>query len=171
MLILAAGGTSSGQDVPEKERRAIQGPDIHIMVKQITKPIVVDGVLDDAGWKDAAAYEDYFFQSQPLDRAPSSEKTRVMVVQDGETVYFGIQAYDSEPEKLFATAMRQDKDIWNDDVVELLIDTFRDYRSCYAFVTNPLGVKGDAIVSDQGGDINKSWDCVWQVKARVNSAG
>ena len=171
ILVYTAGGISAAQNVTETDRGTIQGPDIHIEVKQITEPIVVDGVLNDEGWKNAAVYEDFFFQSQPLDRAPSSEKTRVMVVQDGETVYFGIQAYDSEPGKLFATAMRQDKDIWNDDVVELLIDTFRDFRSCYAFVTNPLGVKGDAIVSDQGGDVNKSWDCVWQVKSRVNDSG
>ncbi len=163
--------TLAAQEKSETAAPAIQGSDIRIEVRTTDKPIAIDGRLDDEAWKDAAAYEDFFFQQQPLDRAPSSEKTRVMVLQDRDTIYFGIQAYDSEPGKLFASAMRQDKDIWSDDVVELLIDTFRDFRNCYAFVTNPLGVKGDAIISDQGGDINKSWDCIWRVKSTVNERG
>lgn len=167
MMTIAPAVPAPAQEAPQ----SIQGSDIRMEVRRASTPIVVDGRLDDPAWKEAAVYEEYFFQHEPLDRAPSSEKTRLMVMQDEDTIYFGIQAYDSEPDKLFASAMRQDKDIWNDDVVELLIDTFRDFRNCYAFVTNPLGVRGDAIISDQGGDINKSWECVWRVKSTVNEKG
>jgi len=67
-------------------------PDITVQLTE--KKIIVDGALDDEAWGDAAAYEGYFFQLQPLDRAPSSEKTRVMVLQDARMIYFGIQCYD-----------------------------------------------------------------------------
>jgi len=154
-----------------EDKNDVNGPDIHITVREIHEPITIDGKLDDPAWSYAEPYFDYFFQQEPLDRVPSSEKTKVLVVQDKDTIYFGIQAYDSEPEKLYASAMRQDKDIFRDDVLELLIDTFRDNRNCYAFATNPLGVVGDAIISDEGNDINKSWDCIWQVKSAVNGEG
>ncbi|MFC1528964.1 DUF5916 domain-containing protein [Candidatus Latescibacterota bacterium] len=149
----------------------IKGNEIDIFVTFIEEKIVLDGVLDDAAWTKAVPYEAYFFQQEPLDREPSSEKTKVMVLQDSDTIYFGIQSYHAEPEKIVASGMRRDKDIMRGDNIELLIDTFRDNRTCYAFVTNPLGGEQDAIISDEGNDINKSWDCVWRVKSSMNENG
>ncbi|MCE5252003.1 carbohydrate binding family 9 domain-containing protein [bacterium] len=171
IILSVTSRTARSQETSTIGTDLIKGPDIHIVVRESKEPIVIDGKLDDPGWKYAEPYIGYFFQQEPLDRAPSSEKTKVMVVQDKDTIYFGIQSYDSEPDKIFASAMRQDKDIFRDDVIELLIDTFQDYRNCYAFATNPLGVKGDAIISDEGSDINKSWDCIWQVKSSINAEG
>ena len=161
--------SSFGEDLTAPT--TVKGSDISISVQWTDKEITIDGKLDDEAWRDSAAYEDFFFQHEPLDRVPSSEKTRIMVLQDKDTLYFGMMMYDSEPDKLFASAMRRDKNIWSDDVIELLIDTFRDNRTSYAFVTNPLGVKGDAIVSDEGNDVNKSWDCIWEVSSSINEYG
>lgn len=167
LLSHPAAAQNNGDAVPT----TISGSDIHISVVYVDEPVKIDGKLDDSAWLKAKPYEEYFFQQEPHDRVPSSEKTKVMVIQNRDTIYFGIQSYDSEPEKIFSSAMRRDKDIFRDDVIELLIDTFRDFRNCYAFATNPLGVKGDAIISDEGADINKSWDCIWQVKSSVNENG
>ena len=144
-------------------------PDIY--VQWTDKKIVIDGVLDDAAWDDALAYEEYFFQREPLDRAPSSEKTRVMVLQDKKMIYFGIQCFDSEPEKIFASSMRRDRNYGRGDVLELLLDTFQDNRNSYAFDTNPLGGKGDAIISDQGNHVNKQWEAVVYMDGKLNEAG
>ena len=144
---------------------------IEIFVRRTDRKITVDGVLDEDAWKDAEPYENTFFQLQPLDRAPSSEKTRVMVLQDARKLYFGIQCYDSEPDKIFASSMRRDMNYGSGDVLELLLDTFRDNRNCYAFDTNPLGGKGDAIISDQGNHINKQWDCVIDMDGAKNDRG
>jgi hypothetical protein len=142
-----------------------------IYVTWTDQKIKIDGRLDDEAWQRAVPYEPFFFQQEPQDREPSSEKTRVMVLQDEQMIYFGIQCHDSEPDKIFASTMRRDTNIWRDDVVELLIDTFRDNRNCYAFVTNALGVQGDAIVSDQGNHINLQWECVVYMDAQKNDRG
>ncbi len=112
-----------------------------------------------------------FFQHEPLDREPSAERTKLMVVQSHDVIYFAIQAYYENPDNVFPAGMRRDKDIMRGDCVELLIDTFRDNRSCYAFVTNPLSGEQDAIISDEGADINKSWDAAWRVKSALNNEG
>ncbi len=138
----------------------IKGQEIDIIVTYIDDEIVLDGILNDPAWTKAVPYEAHFFQQLPLDREPSGEKTKVMVLQNNDTIYFGIMAYYSNPEQIFIAGMRRDKDIMRGDNIELLIDTFRDNRTCYAFVTNPLGGEQDAIISDEGNDINKSWDCV-----------
>jgi hypothetical protein len=164
--------------LPQAEMRSEAGQDtldvakkVEIFVRRTEKKITVDGVLDEDAWNDAQPYENYFYQLQPLDRAPSSEKTRVMVLQDGRKLYFGVQCDDSEPDQIFASSMRRDMNYGSGDVLELLLDTFRDNRNCYAFDTNPLGGKGDAIISDQGNHINKQWDCVIDMDGAKNGRG
>jgi hypothetical protein len=144
---------------------------IEIFVRRTDRKVTIDGVLDEDAWKDAEPYENYFYQALPLDRAPSSEKTRVMVLQDSKKLYFGIQCFDSEPGKIFASSMRRDNNYGSGEVLELLLDTFRDNRNCYAFDTNPLGGKGDAIISDQGNHVNKQWECVIDMDGARNDRG
>ncbi|MBN2030674.1 carbohydrate binding family 9 domain-containing protein [bacterium] len=144
---------------------------IEIFVNWTDKEIKVDGVLDEEAWNDAEPYEDYFYQLEPLDRAPSSEKTKVMVLQDDHMIYFGILCYDSEPDKIFASSMRRDAIFRRGELIELLIDTFRDNRNCYLFQANPLGGKGDCIISDRGSHVNSSWETVVYIDGEVNDQG
>lgn len=149
----------------------IDGTKINIYVNEINEPIKIDGMLDDPAWGKASPYKEYFFQHEPLDRAPSSEKTKLLVLQDKDNIYFGAQCYDSEPEKVWASIKRRDGGFLNGDAFELLIDTFKDKRNQFAFGTNPLDVQVDAIISDEGNHINKSWDCVWYCKTSRNDSG
>ncbi|MEA2062051.1 MAG: DUF5916 domain-containing protein [Gemmatimonadota bacterium] len=147
------------------------GSDIEIHVRVTDRPPEIDGKLDDAVWENATPYNDYFFQQEPLDRQPSSQKTEVRVLQDGKNLYFGIQCFEDDPSKIFATIKRRDGSFLSDDALELLIDTFQDKRNSYAFGTNPFGAKVDAIISDEGNHINKSWDCIWRCKTAINAQG
>lgn len=162
---------TSGQQKPSTGLSIKSGSDIVIYVTYMNENIKIDGVLDDPAWSRAIPYYEYFYQQEPLDRAPSSEKTKIMVLQDKEKIYFGMQIDDSEPDKIFASVMRDDGSLLNDDCIELLIDTFQDKRNSYAIGTNPLGVKVDAIISDEGNHINKSWDCIWYCKSKKNEKG
>lgn len=161
--------TPAAQDMQSDS--TLTSANIELFVRWTDKKINIDGVLDEDAWNDAEPYEDYFYQRQPLDRAPSSEKTRVMVLQDAKMIYFGVQCYDSEPDKIYASAMRRDTNYGSGEVLELLLDTFRDNRNCYAFDTNPLGGKGDAIIHDQGNHINKQWECVIFMDGKRNEHG
>ncbi|RQW10014.1 hypothetical protein EH222_03050 [candidate division KSB1 bacterium] len=163
--------TAAQTDRPSAPDSSLASIKPEIFVTWTDKKIVVDGVLDESAWDDARPYEAYFYQREPLDREPSSEKTRVMVLQDARMLYFGIQCYDSEPEKIFASSMRRDRNYGSGDVLELLLDTFQDNRNCYAFDTNPLGGKGDAIVSDRGNHVNKQWEAVVYMDGRLNDSG
>ena len=149
----------------------IEGPDIIIYVRETTNRIEIDGKLDDEAWKEAIPYHEYFYQQEPLDRAPSTQKTEVRVLQDENNLYFGVQCYETDPSKIFATVKRRDGNFLSDDALEFLIDTFQDKRNSYAFGTNPFGAKVDAIISDEGSHINKSWDCIWRCKTEINGEG
>ena len=172
MLPFQSAGQTTGNQVPGgPSQQSVGSSGIELYVTSVEDNIVIDGKLDEDAWSKAVPYEARFFQHEPLDREPSTEITKILVVQDKDAIYFGIHSYQSDPETIDASGMRRDVDIMRGDNVELLIDTFRDNRTTYAFVTNPLSGKQDAIVSDEGNDINKSWDCVWWVKSSIGDNG
>ncbi|MBW7996157.1 MAG: carbohydrate binding family 9 domain-containing protein [Candidatus Glassbacteria bacterium] len=164
-VLSPAAGQTGSDSLP------VSGADIIIQVSTTQKPVTVDGRLDEPAWRDAVPYLDYFFQQEPLDRAPSSQKTELRVLQDGAYIYFGAICYEQDPSQIFATVKRRDGSFLSDDAFELLIDTFQDKRNSFAFGTNPFGAKIDAIISDEGNHINKSWDCIWYCKTSVDERG
>lgn len=143
-------------------------------------PPTMDGVLDEGVWERAGRLED-FVQQEPDEGAPSTERTEVYVLYDAENLYLGVRAWDSSPGGVTATEMRRDSErILEEDNVQIILDTFKDSRSGYMFVTNPLGAKLDQQVFNEGegarpglptSNINRDWDGVWHVASRIVDDG
>jgi hypothetical protein len=67
--------------------------------------------------------------------------------------------------------MRRDSNnIFQNDNVQLVIDTFYDRRSGVLFQTNALGALSDQEVSDER-NFNRDWNTVWNVKAARTDVG
>jgi hypothetical protein len=137
-------------------------------------PPVIDGRLDEPVWQTAAVI-DQFTQQEPNEGAPVSERTEVRILYDENYLYIGLHAFDSNPEGIVATEMRRDSErMMEEDNFQIIIDTFRDFRSAYMFVTNPLGAKLEQQVFEEGeggrrgssSNINRDWDGVWHSSAR-----
>ncbi len=133
-------------------------------------PLKIDGVLDDPGWR-YARFQGQFTQREPQEGAPASERTEVGFLYDGRNLYIGIRCYDSEAEKIIAREMRRDAIVDDDDYFEMALDTYHDHRSGYYFITNPHGVKREAILANEGREYNPSWDGVWLCKAKITQEG
>jgi hypothetical protein len=133
-------------------------------------PPVIDGKLDDAVWRTAAKLGD-FKQIIPTEGAPATEPTEVFLGYDADNLYIGARCYDDEPQKVFATGLTRDAEIAYDDYLQLVFDTYRDGRSGFLFSTNAAGVKVDALVRNEGEEINYNWDAVWTVKTSRDSGG
>jgi hypothetical protein len=67
--------------------------------------------------------------------------------------------------------MARDVDLSNDDRIQLIFDTYFDGRSGYWFQLGPRGSIGDALVDDNGKNFNKSWDGLWNGRARITDLG
>lgn len=130
----------------------------------------IDGLLDDPPWQ-AAQFQGQFTQREPEEGAPASEKTEVGFLYDENNLYIGVRCYDSEPDKIIAREMRRDAIVDDDDYFELVLDTYHDYRSGYYFITNPHGVKREAVLANEGRDYNPAWDGVWLCKAKITDDG
>ncbi len=131
---------------------------------------VLDGVLDDVAWQNALPLVD-FVQRDPQVGQPTSEGTQVRVVYTAQAIYFGFLCLDRSPDQIVATERRRDEDLSKDDSVAILLDTFLDRRNAFLFRTNALGTQFDALVTDEGRDINVSWDERWESSAVQNDQG
>jgi hypothetical protein len=139
----------------------------------------IDGALDDEAWR-GAAMVDSFTQQEPSDGAPASERTEVRLLYDAKHLYISVHAFDKDAGGIIATEMRRDSPrLLDEDNFQIILDTFRDSRSGYMFVTNPLGAKLEQQVFEEGGgsargaasNINRDWNGVWDVAAQRTTDG
>ena len=83
-----------------------------------------------------------FVQRIPDNGAPATQRTEVYVAYDDTNFYAVFLAFDDQPELVRANLSPREN-VDNDDTVGILIDTFNDQRTGYAFRSTPLGVQWD----------------------------
>src|SRR6266542_4278045 len=136
----------------------------------VTDSIKVDGILNEPAWSLAQPATD-FLQEQPTEGAPASEKTEVRVLYDDKNLYLGIRAFDADPAKINARDLVRDSLFATDDRIEIILDTYHDRRNAFRFSVNPLGTQQDALITDEGRDVNLSWDGSWISAGRIDAKG
>jgi hypothetical protein len=127
----------------------------------------IDGKLDDAIWRQAAVFRD-FYQIGPGDNIAPSRPTIAYIGYDARTLYLAFHCYD-EPSKVRATVARRDN-VFGEDNVRVLLDTFNDQRKAYVFGWNPLGVQQDGIMTGDG-STDFSVDVVMESKGVLTEDG
>jgi hypothetical protein len=137
---------------------------------KVSEAIKIDGLLNEPAWSVAEAASD-FIQLQPNEGVPASEKTEVRVLFDDRNLYVGIRAFDSESKHINARELVRDATFSNDDKVEILLDSYHDRRNAFRFAVNPLGTQQDALITDEGRDVNISWDASWISEGRIDGEG
>ena len=109
----------------------------------------MDGLLDDEVWSQAIRITD-FVQRNPIEGAPATENTEVLVAYDSANLYFAFYAHYSDPGLIRAN--RSDRDQFSqDDTISVYFDPFLDQQRAYVFTVNGYGVQGDSIIGGGGG--------------------
>ena len=106
-------------------------------------------------------------QVQPGDNIAPSKPTEVLLGYDSKFLYIAFHCYD-EPDKVRSAISKRDN-IFNDDYVGILFDTFNDKRKAYEFDLNPLGIQADGTWTDDNEDFNP--DYVMESKGVVTGDG
>jgi hypothetical protein len=138
-----------------------------ITIPKFDKPPVIDGKLDEEVWQKAAVLKD-FYQIQPGDNVPPSKPTEVLIGFDPKFLYIAFKATD-EPDKVRATVAKRDN-IFNDDYVGFMLDTFNDKRKAFEVFFNPLGIQGDGMMTEGRGE-DFSIDLLMESKGIVHETG
>ncbi|HWZ75315.1 MAG TPA: DUF5916 domain-containing protein [Candidatus Sulfotelmatobacter sp.] len=116
-----------------------------------------------------------FTQRNPHDGEGVSEPTEAYLGYDQKNLYVVFVCFD-DPKKVRARLSRRE-DIYDDDQVEIILDTFHDRRRAYAFQTTPLGVQWDAIWTEASREeetqshFDTSFDTVWNSRGKVTGHG
>src|SRR5262245_43162743 len=132
--------------------------------------IVLDGILDEPVWKTTVPATD-FVEREPSQGQPATERTEVRVAYDNNAIYFGMTAYDSQPDHLVINTLEQDFAHSNQDGLVVYLDTFDDDRNAYVYYINPAGAKKEMQTFDEGRDQIVEWEDVWDVRTRTNESG
>ena len=90
-----------------------------------------------AAWSSAVRITE-FVQQRPLEGAPATEQTDVMIVYDERHLYFAIYAHYTDPSIIRANRVDRDQ-IGRDDVVSIYFDPFLDQQRAYMFSVNGYG--------------------------------
>src|SRR5882672_7913022 len=141
-----------------------------VHTRRTTDAIKIDGILDEPAWSQVDPATD-FREQQPNEGAPASERTEVRVLFDDKNIYIGIRSFDSDAAHINARELVRDADFSNDDTVSIVLDTYHDRRNGFRFVVNPLGTQQDALITDEGRDINVTWNGAWVSAGRIDDKG
>ncbi len=136
---------------------------------RIDEPPKIDGYLDDPAWKLATVITE-FYQREPDNGQPVTEKTEVYICYGEKELYIGFRCFD-DPDKITAKELKRDISLGEDDRVQVIIDTYNDKRNGFWFQIGPRGSIGDALVSENGAAFNKQWDGLFDGKAKIQDFG
>lgn len=146
-------GASGNGNVPAASRPVLVEKSRPVHITRFTSPPIIDGLMNDDVWKNAAIFRD-FLQTRPAENIDPDQATEVRIGYDAERLYFCLRAWDA-PGKVRATVAKRDN-IFDDDFFWLTLDTFNDRRKAYILAFNPLGIQADGIFSE--GSFNNSED-------------
>ncbi|MCZ6819060.1 MAG: DUF5916 domain-containing protein [Calditrichaeota bacterium] len=145
------------------------------MSSEQSKRLEVDGLLAEGVWQQAVVASN-FKQRDPEEGQLATEQTEVRILYDSETLYIGVLARDTQPDKIIARILQRDRlmqqrfsgriTFQGDDAVAILLDPFHDQKNGMVFATNPNGAEFEALVTDEGREFNVDWRTVWKVASK-----
>ncbi|HDS01042.1 MAG TPA: hypothetical protein ENO07_03395, partial [candidate division Zixibacteria bacterium] len=138
-----------------------------IVIPRTSGEIMVDGELDDPGWK-TAAYIDRFHEHFPGDQTRPPVETAVFVAYDDDNLYVAFVCED-DPSAIRATYGERDNVGWDDNVI-ISIDTYGDAAWAYELGANAYGIQQDALWS-RGGAEDGSFDVIYESEGIITDSG
>ncbi|MCC7416342.1 MAG: carbohydrate binding family 9 domain-containing protein [Acidobacteria bacterium] len=163
-LVQASGAAAQA---PSAARAASQGSEDRPVITAVeaTQPVRLDGSLDDEVWQRAVPASG-FVQSEPAEAQPATQPTEVRVAFDADNLYIGAFCRDSDMDGVIISDIREDFEWGDQDAFQVVIDTFGDRTNGYIFSTNPEGARADEQITNEGREVNTSWDAVWNVRTQ-----
>ena len=139
-----------------------------IRAVRASRPIAVDGLLDEEVWKSDQAVTQ-FLEKDPDQGVAPRQRSEVRLAFDDDALYVGARLYDTAPDSVVARLARRDNDA-NADYFLILLDPLHDKRTGYYFGVTAAGVLMDGVLMNDEWDDN-SWDGVWQARAHRDNQG
>ena len=141
--------------------------------KRTASPIKIDGVLDDAAWKDAPAALGYTeFRPTPFKKEDSSIRTEVYMLYNDEGIYVSGYCHETTRDSIAAELTGRDG-FGTNDYIGVIFDTYNDKINGFEYFVTPYGEQWDAKMSPNpnGNSEDFSWNSVWKSAAIIRNDG
>lgn len=129
---------------------------------------VIDGRISPGEWDRATIIED-LHETTPIEFSATEERTVFRVMYTEDALYVSAYVYD-DPNQLTAAVLRNETSLRWEDRVGIIIDPFNNKRSGYQFLTNPNGVRHEAIYTSATSQ-SFDWATIWEADAEVVEDG
>jgi len=153
---------------PEVVARDAQGHAV-LRTTRLASPLTFDGRLDEPIYQSVRG-ADGFLQQEPVEGGPASDKTEVWVFFDDKNIYFSARLWETHPDRRVTSDMRRDSsNLYNNDHIGVLFDTFEDGRNGFGFSSNAQGGMFDWQVTNE--QPSNNWNGLWEVRTAVFDQG
>ena len=159
LCLAAAAAAGEVAEPPRKSVRAVR----------VDAPPVLDGVLDDSAWQEAAFVEDLHIVVSNEFGTPG-ERSRVYVAYDADNLYFAARFWDSKPDTIVAKVLSKRDASFGEDGFSITLDPYDQARAGYMFDVNPNGMRSEALYTDADRQ-NWDWEGIWNAAAQIDGEG
>ncbi|MCU0235565.1 MAG: carbohydrate binding family 9 domain-containing protein [Acidobacteria bacterium] len=149
---------------------AFAAEDGPIIAIKAGEPIMIDGALDEAVWRQAPISRE-FITFHPLVGRPLGLATDIWVAYSGKTLYFAFKCHDNRPGEIKTSIAKRDN-CSKDDWIGVILDPLDNRQSSVEFYVNPNGCQTDGLTSAVDGvNFDPSPDYVWESAGRIAADG
>ncbi len=144
-----------------------------LVAKRTVATIKVDGLINEAAWKDAPAAFGYTeFRPTPFKKEDEANRTEVYMLYDNDGIYLGGYCHEQTKDSI-STELRGRDGFGNNDFIGVAFDTYNDKINGFEYFITPLGEQMDAKISpsQNGNNEDFSWNAVWKSAAVIHPDG
>ena len=152
-----------------RARAAAPQPGPPLTIARAGGPIVVDGDLSDAGWKNVHPITQWY-ETRVGDSVEPQVKNVGWLAYDDKFLYAAFEFADPNPKLIRAPLGDHDAISGTTDYGGIIVDSRNDGKTAQMFLANANGLEYDAISSDVTGEDN-SPDYYWDTAGKITPTG
>ncbi len=131
-----------------------------LSIQKTNEKIKIDGVLDEATWKNAAVAGD-FFMITPVDTGKATQFSEARMSFDDENLYLSIIFFNNSTQGAYVVeSLKRDFSFGKNDNFLVAIDPFNNQNTGFAFGLNAYGAQWDGTMFN-GRNVDLNWDTKW----------
>ena len=141
--------------------------------QRTTKPVKIDGLINDSAWKDAAMMTDLIeFRPKVGDKEVHANRTVAYLMYDDEGIYFGGYCYERTKDSIASEFSGRDG-FGTNDYIGIIFDTYNDKLNGFEYFLTPLNEQWDAkwTPNPNSDPEDFSWNSVWKSGTVIHNDG
>lgn len=141
--------------------------------KRINTSIKIDGLLDEAAWKDAPVADKFIaLRPTPFKKEDAENATQVYFLYDNGGLYIGGYLHERTKDSISHELIGRDG-FGANDFIGVIFDTYYDKINGFEYFVTPLGEQMDAKQSPSmnGDSEDFGWNSVWESASKIHEDG